>query len=109
MTRRGTPTARQRTRSTCQTSSPSTGTSTPAARLKKRPNVAGDDSKGDVLVGVPLDLAGRADPDGVGVQKQRHHHLRMVWRISPQLALVVVVDGPKVELGDQVEDEVGEV
>src|SRR5690606_23319914 len=70
---------------------------------------AGDDSKGDVLVGVPLDLAGRADPDGVGVQKQRHHHLRMVWRISPQLALVVVVDGPKVELGDQVEDEVGEV
>src|SRR5690606_23654181 len=40
MTRRGTPTTRQRARSTCQTSSSSTGTSTPAARCPGTPRFA---------------------------------------------------------------------
>src|SRR6185437_14278982 len=58
-----------------------------------------------VLMGLPLYLPRRRDPYAVPIQEQRHHHLRIVRREAPQLALVVRVDRGQVQLLDDIQDE----
>jgi hypothetical protein len=66
-------------------------------------------SEGHVLVRPPFYLARRRYTDAVRVQQQRHHHLRMVWRIAAQLAFVVRVDRRQIELRDDIHDEARQV
>jgi hypothetical protein len=54
-------------------------------------------------------LRDEGTPTQYAVQQQRHHHLRMVWRIAAQLAFVVRVDRPQIELRDDIHDEARQV
>jgi hypothetical protein len=42
------------------------------------------------------DLPRRVDALGVGIQQQRHHHRRVVWRLAPLLPFVICHDRRKV-------------
>src|SRR5690606_2449822 len=43
---------------------------------------AGDHAEGNVLMRPALDLPGRKNPYSVGVQEERHHHLRVMRRVA---------------------------
>jgi hypothetical protein len=71
--------------------------------------VAGQDAEGDVLSAAPLDLAGGAHPDGVGVQQHADQRLGVVGGVAVAVGAVGGKEPSQVELVDHVTDEPGEV
>lgn len=71
--------------------------------------IAREDSERDVLVRALRDLARRRQTDAVGIQKQRRHHARVVWRKAASLALVVSSDERQIEQRDGVQNEIREM
>jgi hypothetical protein len=68
-----------------------------------------DHTERDVLTAAPLDRARGALADRVGINQQRHHHLRVMRRGPPAVAAIGRIEGTQVELPDRVEHEPGKV
>ena len=51
--------------------------------------------EGDVLAAAPLDPAARALPDRIGIEQQRHHHLRVEGRPTPAILPIGAIDAGK--------------
>jgi hypothetical protein len=66
----------------------------------------GQHAEGRIVPAGLLDLAGAGNSGAVGVQKQYHHHSRVVGLLSPRVLLPVDgVDPLKIQLGGQIEQE----
>lgn len=68
-----------------------------------------DEPKGDVLGAAPLDQARGTRPGRVGVDQQRHHHLRVVGRPAPPVGSAACVERRQVQRLHDVDDEPREV
>lgn len=71
--------------------------------------VGGDDPEGDVVATTPLDRPRRTHPDGIGVDEQRDHHLRIVRRPTPPVLPIGRVERAQVHLRDRLQHEPREV
>lgn len=71
--------------------------------------VGGDHPEGDVLTAAALDPPRASLPDRVGVDDQRHHHLRIVGGAAVAVSAVVGVEGLEVELVHGLDHEPGGV
>jgi hypothetical protein len=66
-------------------------------------------AEGDVLAAAPFDLPRGALPDRVGVEQERHHHLRVERRPTPAIVPIGSVERAQLELVDGVQHEPSEV
>jgi hypothetical protein len=71
--------------------------------------VGGDHPEGDVLLAAALDPPSRALADRVGVEAERHHHLRVMGGAAPAVVAIGAIEALEVELLDRVQDEPGEM
>jgi hypothetical protein len=71
--------------------------------------VCRDHAEGNVLCAAALDPARRAHTDRICIEQQRDHHLRIVCGSAPAVRAIGRVETIKIELGDRVEHEPGEV
>jgi hypothetical protein len=71
--------------------------------------VGGQDPDGDVLGAASFELAGGADPQAVAVEEHAEQQLGVVGGMAVPVVAVDLVEGLKVELVDDVQDEPGEV
>ena len=71
--------------------------------------VSADHAERDVLAAAPLDPPRRAHPDRVGVDKQRHHHPRLVGRRAPAIAAIGGIERLRIQLAHGVKHEPGQV
>jgi hypothetical protein len=71
--------------------------------------VAGQHPEGEVLKAAPLDLAGGAHPQAVGVQQHPKQGLGVVGRVAVAVSPIAPQEWTEVELVDDVAHEPGQV
>jgi hypothetical protein len=71
--------------------------------------VSRDHAERDILAAAALDPARRPLADRVGIDQQRHHHLRIVRRSTPAVAAIGRIEGLEVESGHGVEHKPGQM
>src|SRR4029453_2225253 len=69
----------------------------------------GDHREADALLAAALDPPRRALADRVGVEAERHHHLRVMGGAAPAVVAIGAIEALEVELLDRVQDEPGEM
>jgi hypothetical protein len=67
--------------------------------------VGSDHAKRDVVMAAALDRARGPHPNRVGVDKQGHHHRRIVRRATPSVVAITRMKRPQVQLGHRIQDE----
>jgi len=81
----------------------------PGDRRVIRALIGRDHPKGHIPLAQPLDPSTRPFSQAVCIQQQRHHHGRLVRRLSPAIRPIGLLHGRQVHLGHRIQEKPGQV